>query len=216
MPTNNNWNSQNPAQIIKGGTGSNAFDEFSVICGGITNVDPLQNVAGTGTKGQALTSNGPGMLPGWSSGSSPASNTTAFSAGISLPFVSANTFTLGQLGTIYVDPGSNVTGGAYVVPSDGVYNFAFNFIVSGSFTLLEPNCVFYLVDTRGGIPDYSMNYTINLGANAASSGYGSTSASFFYSCLAGDLIQPGITPFINYFSPVPFIISGAVSGYKIY
>lgn len=51
--------------VLYGGTGANTFTPYSVICGGTTGSAPLQNVAGVGTPGQVLTSNGAGALPSW-------------------------------------------------------------------------------------------------------------------------------------------------------
>lgn len=54
-----------PVTVENGGTGNTTFDAYSVICAGITNTDPFQNVSGLGNFGQVLTSNGPGTLPTW-------------------------------------------------------------------------------------------------------------------------------------------------------
>lgn len=63
MVTNNAWNSQDPAQVAKGGTGVASTTAYAVICGGTTSTNPLQSIAGVGTSGQILTSNGAGALP---------------------------------------------------------------------------------------------------------------------------------------------------------
>jgi hypothetical protein len=63
MTTNNAWNSQDPAQVAKGGTGANSHTAYSVLCGGTTNTNPVQSIASVGTSGQVLTSNGAGALP---------------------------------------------------------------------------------------------------------------------------------------------------------
>jgi hypothetical protein len=51
--------------VPQGGTGSTSFTPFTVITAGPTSTSPLQNVAGVGTTGQVLTSNGAGNLPTW-------------------------------------------------------------------------------------------------------------------------------------------------------
>jgi len=63
MATNNAWNSQDPAQVSKGGSGVSSTTPFAVLCGGTTPTSPFQSVASVGTAGQVLTSNGAGALP---------------------------------------------------------------------------------------------------------------------------------------------------------
>lgn len=64
MPTNSNINSDNPIQVARGGSGvaSNSLP-YGILCGGTTSSGPIQNIAGLGTSGQVLTSNGAGALP---------------------------------------------------------------------------------------------------------------------------------------------------------
>lgn len=61
--------SANPAYstalVPGGGTGITSVSAYSILCGGITNTEVLQNVSGTGTSGQVLTSNGVSALPTW-------------------------------------------------------------------------------------------------------------------------------------------------------
>ena len=64
MSTNNNWNSQNPAQVALGGTGDSSLTAYSVLCGGTTSTGVVQSVASLGTVGQYLVSNG-SALPTW-------------------------------------------------------------------------------------------------------------------------------------------------------
>ena len=63
MATNNSWNSQDPAQVAKGGTGVASTTAYAVICGGTTTTSALQSIASVGTSGQVLTSNGASSLP---------------------------------------------------------------------------------------------------------------------------------------------------------
>lgn len=56
------------ASVSGGGTGLNACAPYSVYCGGTTGEGPVQQVAGLGTAGQILTSNGNGSLPTWQAG----------------------------------------------------------------------------------------------------------------------------------------------------
>lgn len=63
MPTNNSWDSQDPVQVTKGGTGiSTATTAYGVLAAGTTATGPFQNI-GTGASGEILTSNGAGALP---------------------------------------------------------------------------------------------------------------------------------------------------------
>lgn len=55
------------ASVSGGGTGLNDCDPYSVYCGGTTGEGPMQQVAGLGSAGQVLTSQGNGSLPTWSS-----------------------------------------------------------------------------------------------------------------------------------------------------
>ncbi len=54
--------------VPRGGTAASSFTAYSVICGGTTATGALQSVVGLGTAGEQLTSNGPGMLPTWQTG----------------------------------------------------------------------------------------------------------------------------------------------------
>lgn len=49
--------------VPTGGTGATSFTAYAVICGGTTSTNPLQSIAGVGTSGQVLTSNGASALP---------------------------------------------------------------------------------------------------------------------------------------------------------
>ena len=83
MTTNNSWNSENPAQVARGGTGASTLTgvltgngtsaitaatvtQYAVLLGDASNA--VTNVSGVGTSGQVLTSNGAGMNPTWQTG----------------------------------------------------------------------------------------------------------------------------------------------------
>ncbi len=55
-------------QVNAGGTGKSSLTAWAVICGGTTSTGPLQSLAGVGTSGQVLTSNGAGALPTFQAG----------------------------------------------------------------------------------------------------------------------------------------------------
>ena len=65
MVTQNSWNSENPAQVAKGGTGlATLTTAYGVVCAGTTATAALQN-AGAGTANQILVSGGAAALPAW-------------------------------------------------------------------------------------------------------------------------------------------------------
>jgi hypothetical protein len=49
--------------VGSGGTGATTQTAYAVLCGGTTATNPYQSIAGLGTAGQVLTSNGAGALP---------------------------------------------------------------------------------------------------------------------------------------------------------
>jgi len=52
-----------PLPVAQGGTGLTSTTAYAVLCGGTTSTGNLQSIAGVGTSGQVLTSNGAGALP---------------------------------------------------------------------------------------------------------------------------------------------------------
>jgi hypothetical protein len=53
--------------VANGGSGVQSFTPYALIAGGTSGTAPLQNIAGVGTTGQVLVSNGAGALPTWQS-----------------------------------------------------------------------------------------------------------------------------------------------------
>jgi len=53
----------NPLTVANGGTGDASLTAYAVICGGTTSTGNFQSIAGVGTSGQVLTSNGASLLP---------------------------------------------------------------------------------------------------------------------------------------------------------
>ena len=87
MPTTNSWNSQNPAQVAKGGTGIATTTAYAPICGGTTATAAFQTAdTDIANSGYVLTSNGNAALPTWQAAGG------------------------GGISTINVDTGGGVTG----------------------------------------------------------------------------------------------------------
>jgi len=53
----------NPLTVTNGGTGVGSNTAFAVLCGGTSSTGAIQSIAGLGTSGQFLVSNGAGALP---------------------------------------------------------------------------------------------------------------------------------------------------------
>jgi len=51
------------ATVPEGGSGDASLTAYAVVCGGTTSTGALQSIAGVGTSGHVLTSNGAGALP---------------------------------------------------------------------------------------------------------------------------------------------------------
>lgn len=62
--TQNSWNSEDPVQVAKGGTGVNTLTTaYGVLCAGTTATGDVQTLGALGASGTLLTSNGAGALP---------------------------------------------------------------------------------------------------------------------------------------------------------
>lgn len=70
-----------PLTVPNGGTGDASFTAYSVVCGGTTSVNSLQNVASIGISGQFLQSNGAGLLPTWANAAGTGTVNSAPTAG---------------------------------------------------------------------------------------------------------------------------------------
>jgi hypothetical protein len=60
--------------VADGGTGVSSLTAYAVMCGGTTSTGAVQSIAGVGTSGQVLTSNGAGALPTFQTAAAPAVN----------------------------------------------------------------------------------------------------------------------------------------------
>jgi len=78
-----------PLPVAQGGTGVTSTTAYAVLCGGTTSTGNLQSIAGVGTSGQVLTSNGAGALPTFQASSvSPVTVSAAGSGGSAIQFSS--------------------------------------------------------------------------------------------------------------------------------
>lgn len=53
----------NPLTVANGGQGNTSVTAYAVLCGGTTSTNPVQSIAGVGSSGEVLISNGAGALP---------------------------------------------------------------------------------------------------------------------------------------------------------
>lgn len=63
MATNNAIGASLPISVSNGGMGAGSHTAYGVLCGGTTSTGAVQSIAGVGTSGQVLTSNGAAALP---------------------------------------------------------------------------------------------------------------------------------------------------------
>lgn len=126
--------------VAGGGTGVGSFTPNTVVCGGTTSQGDLQNVVGTGTSGQVLTSNGAGALPTFQTGSTggairflavvPASN--EIFTGVVTPNIheeaigSVSAMTeIFDIGNSFFPGSGSGTGASFTAPSAGQYSFKY-------------------------------------------------------------------------------------------
>ena len=136
-PTNNSWNSQDPAQVAKGGTGIATTTAYAPICGGTTATGAMQAAAtGLGTSGYVLTSNGASALPSFQFNGPQLiffTNKTATTNNVC--GITATVYTIVydsavvNVGTCYA-----TATGIFTVPSTGIYMFVAGLSLSGLLT----------------------------------------------------------------------------------
>lgn len=77
------------AVVAGGGTGVTSNTAYAVLCGGTTSTGAIQSIAGVGTSGQVLTSNGAGALPTFQA----ASGGSGFTSVVTQVFTGNGTYT---------------------------------------------------------------------------------------------------------------------------
>jgi hypothetical protein len=197
MPTNNAWNSSNPAQIAKGGTGRSSVDSYRVVCGGSLDSNPLQTVVNSGTPGQVLVSKGSSSLPIWCGSSfNPASTTFIYTGGGTSQTGGGVIARFNTYGGPILDPGNNYDSATnnYIVPRDGVYFFCITSIYlgsTGSSLVAHHNANSYLLKNNT-IVNESINY-MNIGVMCLGTGPSdytgaNSSTSLLMQCVKNDKI----------------------------
>lgn len=97
-----------PIQVEDGGTGRTSLVAYTLLAGGTTTTDPIQQVASTGTVGQVLTSNGAGALPTFQAAAASGITTITGNSGGALSG-SNITFTGGSTGLLFSGSGTTET-----------------------------------------------------------------------------------------------------------
>ncbi len=91
MVTKNSIDSDDPIEVAKGGSGRATHTAYAVLCGGTTTTADQQSIAGVGTSGEILTSNGAAALPTFQA--------AAGGGGVTLQQVRTSTSALFDVGT---------------------------------------------------------------------------------------------------------------------
>ena len=149
-----------PTQVAKGGTGVASTTAYAVQCGGTTTTGATQSIAGVGTSGQVLTSNGAGALPTFQAAASGGADWTAISN--SSASGSTVSFTSG-LGTAY-DEYLIVFEGLSISGTDSV-TFAVSVDAGSSYTAVN-----FYGGASGDMDDISGSNPFNLVEVATSAG----------------------------------------------
>jgi len=107
-----------PLTVPNGGTGDSSLTAYAVLTGGTTSTAPIQSVAGLGTSGQVLTSNGAGALPtfqavtGSGTVNAGTADQVAFYATSTSAVSGTNAFTVGANGPNGIITGTNTNDNA--------------------------------------------------------------------------------------------------------
>ena len=115
--------------VVEGGTGASSFTAYSVITGGTTSTNPLQNVSGVGSSGQVLASAGASALPAWSGGGWVLIQSQTASTSASLVFSTGITTTYNVFAVTFKD----------VLPVTDAVSFFMDWSTDGGSTYLNSN-----------------------------------------------------------------------------
>ena len=175
-----------PQPIVEGGTGVQSTTAYAVLCGGTTSTGALQSIAGVGTSGQVLTSNGAGALPTFqaaggggginiingNTGSVTGSTVTITGSTSGLVFTGSSATLTSSFNFISL-PTTTSTNGQILINSTrflhgygGSSNNIFGGFGAGNFTLTGQNNSVYGTSSSTALT--SASDTISIGSNSAS------------------------------------------------
>jgi hypothetical protein len=192
-----------PVTVPNGGTGDTSFTPYAVICGGTTSTSPLQSIAGLGTAGQVLTSNGPGALPTFQ-------NAGAASGGSGVMGASPTTSLIAAGATNYIAPFGDQKSATqadqqWAIPSAGTVSDLYVYVSANAST----------TDTTVTLFKNSVATTLTVTITALTTGTFSDTT-HTVSVAAGDLLQweldGATTGDVDGSIGMDFVISGGGGG----
>lgn len=183
--------------VADGGTSDTSLTAYAVICGGTTGTGAIQSIAGVGTSGQILTSNGAGALPTFQTSSSGTTSYVIYLSTASTDPAASSTYIMVN-GYVL-----QASGGSIYIPVTGTITKAYgNFTVGGTLGSSQNNTVFIRLNNTT-----DTNITTTLKLNTASNLFNGTGLSISVS--AGDFIQVKLTT--GAFTTNPTTVRGAIS-----
>lgn len=149
-----------PLTVANGGTSVTSLTAYAVLCGGTTSTNPIQSIAGVGTAGQVLKSNGAGALPTFQAAPTGTQIAYRFSCGAGSPADSTSYFFV--IGMNFVQFTTLNASGSYKIVRSGTINTVRGkFHVSGTLGSAQ-NCT--LAIRLNNSSDTSISTTILLNA----------------------------------------------------
>lgn len=173
--------------VAGGGTGVSSTTAYAVLCGGTTSTGALQSIAGVGTSGQVLTSNGAGALPTFQNAVAAAtqadqetatSTTTYVSPGRQQYHPSAAKFWVAYSATPAIDVSYNVSSISSVGTGLVQVNFTTSFsssaysVAAVTTTASFSGCVFVQSGATGNCQLQAVNTTTGAGTDKSVSAVG--------------------------------------------
>jgi hypothetical protein len=167
------------AVVAGGGTGLTSTTAYAVLCGGTTSTGNLQSIAGVGTSGQVLTSNGASALPTFqaaASGSLVKISTQTVNAAASVLFTSGITTTYNNYLLIVSSITTSGAGGGLVaqLSTNGGSSYIATVYLNASPTATTG---LYVTFTGTSNPASAITHLMNL---TAGSGYVTSNTVFTY------------------------------------
>lgn len=189
------------AVVAGGGTGVASTTAYAVLCGGTTSTAALQSIAGVGTTGQVLTSNGAGALPTFQTGSAIGASLVLIQT-LSASAQAAVTFTTGITTTYrnYLLVGDNVVisgsnnilvqfssngGSSYI--SSGYFGGALQFASNSSTIVGNTSSTAGILLTVGAGSAFTTGFTLHI--------YNLTSTNYITTTGAALSLDPGVVAY---------------------